>query len=179
MDPDPPVQTEPAPPVWRWVIGFLLVGAAWGMTTPFMRKAAVNKEEQEQRPKPERAFLDDPKTNVVKKKVWTLVYAVIDLLRTPSYAIPLLINLTGSVWFFLLLGHAEISLMVPITNSLAFLFTVLGDYFAEGRVISGGKLVLQTIQFEMVLTCEQKLGLVWHWYLLELVFVFTRRIPEC
>ena len=27
------------------------------------------------------------------------------------------------------------SLMVPITNSLAFLFTVLGEWFAQGKVI--------------------------------------------
>jgi len=30
MDPDVPVATDPAsPPVWRWVLGFLAVGAAW------------------------------------------------------------------------------------------------------------------------------------------------------
>lgn len=32
----------------------------------------------------------------------------------------------------------ELSLTVPITNSLAFLFTVLGEWWAEGKVISGG-----------------------------------------
>jgi drug/metabolite transporter (DMT)-like permease len=31
---------------------------------------------------------------------------------------------------------AELSLTVPITNSLAFLFTVLGEWWAEGKVIS-------------------------------------------
>lgn len=31
---------------------------------------------------------------------------------------------------------AELSLTVPIVNSLAFLFTVLGEWWAEGRVIS-------------------------------------------
>lgn len=29
-----------------------------------------------------------------------------DLLRNPRYAIPLVINLTGSIWFFLLIGQA-------------------------------------------------------------------------
>lgn len=33
----------------------------------------------------------------------------------------------------------ELSLTVPITNSLAFLFTVLGDWWAEGKVISRGE----------------------------------------
>lgn len=106
MDPDPPVPAAPPPSIFRWVIGFLLVGAAWGMTTPFMRRAAVKRDQEEKRPKPERAFLEDPKIGWAKKKMWTLIYAVTDLLKTPSYAIPLVINLTGSIWFFLLLGHA-------------------------------------------------------------------------
>jgi len=168
MDPDPPVQVAPQPSVWRWVVGFLLVGAAWGLTTPFMRKAAVQKDEEQQQTPPGREFLSDPSTGWMKRKFWTLVYAVIDLLRRPAYAIPLVINLTGSVWFFLLIGQAgtsmhagsrispschtnyfpgrsstdlcvpEISLMVPVTNSLAFMFTVLGEWFAEKKVISRG-----------------------------------------
>ena len=32
----------------------------------------------------------------------------------------------------------ELSLTVPITNSLAFLFTVLGDWWVERKVISRG-----------------------------------------
>jgi hypothetical protein len=31
-----------------------------------------------------------------------------------------------------------LSLTVPITNSLAFLFTVVGEWWAEGKVISRG-----------------------------------------
>ena len=33
----------------------------------------------------------------------------------------------------------ELSLAVPITNSLAFLFTVVGEWWAEGKVISRGE----------------------------------------
>lgn len=33
-------------------------------------------------------------------------FTVTDLLRSPSYALPLVVNLTGSVWFFLLIGKA-------------------------------------------------------------------------
>ena len=39
-------------------------------------------------------------------------------------------------------GCTELSLTVPITNSLAFLFTVLGDWWADGKVISRGKCCL-------------------------------------
>lgn len=34
--------------------------------------------------------------------------------------------------------RVELSLTVPITNSLAFLFTVLGEWWAEGKVIPRG-----------------------------------------
>jgi hypothetical protein len=67
-----------------------------------------------------------------------VMYAVIGVLSRPAYAIPLLLNVTGSVWFFILIGKAELSLTVPITNSLAFLFTVLGEWWAEKKVISRG-----------------------------------------
>lgn len=131
MDPGDPAAhvNDPQPSVFRWVLGFLLVGAAWGMTTPFMRRAAVNNEA------PPRPYLSDPTVPWVKRKLWGVIFAVIDLLKNPAYAIPLLINITGSVWFFLLLGSAELSLMVPITNSCAFLFTVLGEWLAERKVV--------------------------------------------
>jgi hypothetical protein len=42
MEPDTPVGAEPQPSIFRWILGFLLVGACWGLTTPFMRKAAMS-----------------------------------------------------------------------------------------------------------------------------------------
>jgi hypothetical protein len=33
----------------------------------------------------------------------------------------------------------ELSLTVPITNSLAFLFTVLGEWWAEKKIINRGR----------------------------------------
>lgn len=105
MDPNPDVTpSPPSPSLFRYVLGFLLVGAAWGFTTPFMRRAAV-KSTQTSKPA-SRAWLDQPTTPFLKRKVWGILYAVYDVLRNPAYAIPLVINLTGSVWFFLLIGQA-------------------------------------------------------------------------
>ncbi|KAF2493339.1 integral membrane protein [Lophium mytilinum] len=129
MDPDAP-HAEPQPSIIRWVLGFLLVGAAWGLTTPFMRRAAINYTP------PTRPSVTDPRNSWLKRKILGVFWAVVDLLRRPAYAIPLLCNVTGSIWFFLLIGKAELSLTVPITNSLAFLFTVLGEWWAEGKVIN-------------------------------------------
>ncbi|CAK4033293.1 integral membrane [Lecanosticta acicola] len=134
MDPDTPEAAPVATPsIWRWVLGFLMVGACWGLTTPFMARASRLRDNT---PKPARPMLTDPNVSWLLKRIWGIIYAAYDLLRNPSYAIPLLLNVTGSVWFFLLIGQAELSLTVPITNSLAFLFTVLGEWYAEGKVIS-------------------------------------------
>lgn len=136
----------------RKVIGSSGVTVSNTQQTPFMRKAAVIRDQQ---PKQQRPYLTS-NAPWVKRKIWSILYAVMDLLRNPAYAVPLLLNVTGSVWFFLLIGQAgelpsslaievrdadsaaELSLTVPITNSLAFLFTVLGEWWAEGKVISRG-----------------------------------------
>ncbi|KAH9900074.1 integral membrane protein [Xylariomycetidae sp. FL2044] len=123
---------EAQPPAVNYVAGFLMVGLAWGLTTPFIRRAAKDHHP------PAHPLLarDDVKTSWVKSKLYGAFFAVLDLLRNPRYAVPLLINLTGSVWFFLLIGQAELSLTVPIVNTLAFLFTVLGDWWVDKKVIS-------------------------------------------
>ena len=48
MDPDTPLSApssphddSSSPSIFRWTLGFLLVGFAWGVTTPFMRRAAL------------------------------------------------------------------------------------------------------------------------------------------
>lgn len=97
------VQSTSEPPIWRWIVGFLLVGVAWGFTTPFMRKAAVVRD---LKPKPQRPLLTDPKVSWLKRQAATVFYAIRDLLGSPAYAVPLLLNITGSIWFFLLVGQA-------------------------------------------------------------------------
>lgn len=103
MDSDKPVQSPANPSIWRWVLGFLIVGACWGLTTPFMRRAAIARDEK---PQIQRPFLTDSSVPWIKRKFWGVVYAVMDLLKNPAYAVPLLLNVTGSVWFFLLIGQA-------------------------------------------------------------------------
>ncbi|CAG8955067.1 hypothetical protein HYFRA_00007081 [Hymenoscyphus fraxineus] len=130
-------ETEPVPtrPLINYVVGFLLIGLAWGFTTPFIRRAAVHHKP------PPHPILETPsiQNSWIKSKVYGAFFGVTDLLRNWRYALPLVINLTGSVWFFLLIGQAELSLTVPITNSLAFLFTVLGEWWVEKKVICRGE----------------------------------------
>lgn len=201
MDPDASIPTEPEPSVFSYVLSFLLVGVAWGFTTPFIRRAAAdfNARQEKQATEsadrgrsrsqgsPQTGFTDageeqellsqegqdkgagyedgvrdrstsrsdlnrKPKTagtdseldngnaaqsgshnsstereddednlpapawkrgsaakqSWLRTKVISIFWTVVNLLRTPAYAIPLVINLTGSIWFFLLVGkHGE------------------------------------------------------------------------
>ena len=93
--------SKPSP--FNYILSFLLVGIAWGFTTPFIRRAAVKYKS----PTPEtHPSLFDERRSWISRKFWTVFYSIIGLLRSPSYAIPLLCNLTGSAWFFLLVGKA-------------------------------------------------------------------------
>lgn len=47
---------------------------------------------------------------------------------------------------------AELSLTVPITNSLAFLFTVLGEWVVERKVIGRGRVLWRAGQWRCTLT---------------------------
>ena len=89
-----------SPSTIRLILGFVVVGIAWGFTTPFMRRAAIGHKT------PSRPFLKDEKVPWLRRKALSLWYAVIDLLRRPSYSVPLLLNLSGSLWFFLIVGQA-------------------------------------------------------------------------
>lgn len=159
MDPDASI-LEPPPSVFNYVLSFLLVGVAWGFTTPFIRRAAAdfnarqeaqrdtqpelqqekevplksreenNKEKDDSEAEHEEDIEDEDETEESeegdnpspptkqpawmnptpakpswpKQKLTTLLWTVFNLLRTPAYSIPLVVNLTGSVWFFLLVG---------------------------------------------------------------------------
>ncbi|KAJ5572574.1 hypothetical protein N7450_009558 [Penicillium hetheringtonii] len=208
MDPDASIP-EPEPSAFNYVLSFLLVGVAWGFTTPFIRRAAADfnarQEKQSGTTGPSRgrpqsqpsdqAFQDEAEEqellgqedrdrdrdgdvtgdegvrrrsasrqrleqrgNVsegevvdtpapawmqsstrkswLRTKITSIFWTVVNLLRTPAYSIPLFINLTGSIWFFLLVGKHELSLTVPLANSSAFLFTVLGEWYVDRKVIA-------------------------------------------
>ena len=94
--------TDQKPPAFNYVLSFILVGLAWGLTTPFIRRAARTHNP------PAHPLLDSPavKGSWLKSKLYGAIFGVFDLLRNPRYAVPLLLNLTGSVWFFLLIGQA-------------------------------------------------------------------------
>lgn len=104
------VNTEhSSPSTIRLVLGFIVVGIAWGFTTPFMRRAAVGYKS------PTRPCLKDENVSWLRKKALSLWYTVTDLLRRPSYSVPLFLNLSGSLWFFLIVGQAGKAKIIAVS----------------------------------------------------------------
>ena len=135
--------TEPSTPPstpspLNYIISFLIVGICWGFTTPFIRKAAINYKS------PEHPAITDPHRWWITRKAVLLGLTVLGLLRSPKYAIPLLLNLTGSIWFFLLVGQAGMSYQIPcclcpawVSALLGIVWTAIEVYHWSGRKILG------------------------------------------
>ena len=77
------------------------------------RLAAV-KSDQQSRPESQTGTKNDPKKPWIQRKFLAISHSLVDLLRNPSYSIPLLLNVTGSVWFFLLIGQAGTSCLLAL-----------------------------------------------------------------
>lgn len=100
--PDSPPTDAPTstPSPFNYILSFLLVGLCWGFTTPFIRRAAVNYTA------PTNPSITDPSRSWLSRQIAKAFFTVVGLVKKPSYAIPLVANLTGSIWFFLLVGQA-------------------------------------------------------------------------
>jgi hypothetical protein len=124
-------QNGQQPSAFNYILSFILVGLAWGFTTPFIRRAAVGPDARQAAAKQQahsngtgagsrshtsndkqseksggKSAADSNPTPLswLRSKLAILLSTVVNLLRTPAYTIPLGLNLTGSVWFFLLVG---------------------------------------------------------------------------
>jgi len=114
------MDTSTQPRTINYIAGFVIVGLAWGLTTPFIRRAARSHKPLAH------PLMDTPavKSNWLKLRLYGTFFAVLDLLGNPNYAIPLVLNLTGSVWFFLLVGKAG---KLPLSPTSTYLQQLDGD----------------------------------------------------
>lgn len=99
-----------------WLVAVALL---WGATNPLMKKGSVGIENLN-----------------YKNRLVQLVMEVKFLALRWQYALPFLINQSGSILYYFTLSQADISLAVPITNSLTFLVTSLVSRLMGERVNS-------------------------------------------
>lgn len=97
--------------VWM-CLNFIVVGILWGATNPFIQHGSKSTTVDPQ--KSSNNFL-----NIFKD--------LINLFLNWRFFVPFLVNQCGSFAFYALLGAYDMSLTVPIVNSLTLLFTFLSE----------------------------------------------------
>ncbi|KAI8994734.1 hypothetical protein BDB01DRAFT_846742 [Pilobolus umbonatus] len=102
--------------------GFILVAICWGSTNPFIKAGS--------------AGLDTVSSKYPQGGILKWLAELKYLFTRWQYVLPLAINLSGSVVYYYTLGKADMSLAVPITNSLTFIFSLLTGLFL-GESIGG------------------------------------------
>ena len=99
------------------IISMVIVAMFWGITNPLLRLGSkgVEKVSSEQ-------FM------------MKIVHECIFLARNWKYTISFLINQSASVLYFWTLANTELSVAVPVVNSLTFIFTVVAGVILKERL---------------------------------------------
>ncbi|CAM9145358.1 unnamed protein product [Discosporangium mesarthrocarpum] len=132
------------------VASFLLVGACWGCTTPLMKEGtnAPPKHPSEREPASQKFALNPGSKHGAKMGIIFRLWGPLASLSRAKVVIPYLINQSGSILYYYLLGSQDVSMAVPVCNSLTFLFTavtawVMGEKFQQPtRTLMGMALVV-------------------------------------
>ncbi|XP_006003299.2 transmembrane protein 234 [Latimeria chalumnae] len=108
----------------REVLCLLVVALLWGGTNPLLKKGSEGIERVK-------------KGNAAVQLLAEMKFLVFNC----KYMVPFLLNQTGSVLYYITLASTDLSLAVPLSNSLTFLFTLLTGKLL-GEDIGGKKAVL-------------------------------------
>ncbi|XP_003707200.2 transmembrane protein 234 homolog isoform X1 [Megachile rotundata] len=123
------------------IVYLSFVALLWGVTNPFIKKGAKGLENVKASSKFGQFFKE-------------LAFLVTQL----KYIIPFIINQLGSVLYFLTLGNADISLAVPVTNSLTFVITAITGWFlGEEKIHRNMYIGMILILVGTVLCCWDKM----------------------
>ncbi|XP_019743766.1 transmembrane protein 234 isoform X2 [Hippocampus comes] len=106
------------------VLSLLLVSVLWGCTNPFLKKGTEGIEHVS-------------KSSKVAQFLAELKFLFLNL----KYLIPFVLNQSGSLVYYYTLSTTDLSLAVPVSNSLTFLWTLLtGKLLCEdfgGKPVAG------------------------------------------
>ena len=109
-------------------LSFLLVGALWGCTNPFLREGSKD------------AVSTKKKGNQASSRCFQLLPSFLQELfltfTNLKFIIPFALNQSGSMVYYYLLGTADISLASPICNSLTFTFTAITSWLIGEKIDS-------------------------------------------
>ncbi|EDV26370.1 uncharacterized protein TRIADDRAFT_22769 [Trichoplax adhaerens] len=111
-------------------ISFIVVSLFWGCTNPLIKKANDN---------PHQAKLDKG-----SNRLFNFYLDFKNLVTNWKRFYPILINQIGSLIYYVTLSKADLSLAIPVANSLTFVFTALTGYYLGEKLNGGIRLWLGT-----------------------------------
>ena len=91
------------------VIYIIIVSILWGGTNPFIRQASKGLKEVQHGSTSSLQFLNE----------------IMYLLSNWKYSLPFMLNQSGSIFYNILVAKLDLSVAVPVVNSLTFLVTIL------------------------------------------------------
>ncbi|XP_066231850.1 transmembrane protein 234 isoform X3 [Saccopteryx leptura] len=114
-------------------LALVLVAALWGGTQPLLKRASSRLQQVHER-----------------TWVWQLLQEMKTLFLNIEYLIPFFLNQCGSLLYYLTLASTDLTLAVPISNSLSIIFTlivgkVLGEDIGGKRTFAGMVLTMAGI----------------------------------
>ncbi|TDG98928.1 hypothetical protein EPR50_G00205530 [Perca flavescens] len=120
------------------LLSLLLVSVLWGCTNPFLKKGTEGIENVQHN------------NNNNNNRVSQLLAEVKFLFLNIKYLVPFLLNQSGSLVYYYTLSTTDLSLAVPVANSLTFLCTLLtgkllGEEFGGKQAVAGMLLTMAGI----------------------------------
>ncbi|XP_034714994.1 transmembrane protein 234 [Etheostoma cragini] len=117
------------------LLSLLLVSVLWGCTNPFLKKGTEGIENVQHNN---------------NNRVLQLLAEVKFLFLNIKYLVPFLLNQSGSLVYYYTLSTTDLSLAVPVANSLTFLCTLLtgkllGEEFGGRQAVAGMLLTMAGI----------------------------------
>ncbi|KAM9842779.1 transmembrane protein 234 isoform 1-T2 [Aulostomus maculatus] len=126
------------------LLSLLLVSVLWGCTNPFLKRGTEGIE-------------NVPKSNKISQFLAEIKFLCLNL----KYLIPFLLNQSGSLVYYYTLSTTELSMAVPVANTLAFVFTLitgklLGEEFGGKQAVAGMVLTMFGITLCVISSVEDK-----------------------
>ncbi len=111
----------------RRAVSYLLVASLWGITNPYLKKAATTS------------------TSTNGSQEPTVLETVFSLLMDHKKLVPFIFNQCGSLMFYYLLASEPVMIAAPLCNALTFAFTAIAAYCLGERPNSPGLMFLGVI----------------------------------
>uniref|UniRef100_A0A671VFE1 Transmembrane protein 234 n=1 Tax=Sparus aurata TaxID=8175 RepID=A0A671VFE1_SPAAU len=126
------------------LLSLLLVSVLWGCTNPLLKRGTEGIE-------------NVTETSRVSQLLAELKFLFLNL----KYLVPFLLNQSGSLVYYYTLSTTDLSLAVPVANSLTFLCTLLtgkalGEEFGGKQAVAGMFLTMAGITLCVISSIDDK-----------------------